>query len=62
MNLNVFNGKIYFNIWLRKTNMAATGTQTQEDLRESNPLDFQQAMSELFSEFKLDFSRTLAQK
>lgn len=28
--------------------MAATGTQTQGDLRESNPLDFRRAMPELF--------------
>lgn len=40
MNLNVFNWKIYFNIWLGKRKRAAIGTQTQGDLRESNPLDF----------------------
>lgn len=35
--------------------MAALGTQTREDLRETNPLDFQQAMPELFR-LMLDFS------
>lgn len=61
MNLNVFNWEIYFNIWLGKTNMAAIGTQTQGDLRESNPLDFQQAMPELLRSAR-DFSWKLVQK
>lgn len=41
--------------------MSAIGTQTQGDLRESNPLDFQKAMPEL-SRVVFDFSLKVGQK